>query len=65
MLIRAYFRLMRARLEREKELEEAFDRYVKSIEPLVLLFWRLCVVPKIIADLEDHYKSADEHTDRN
>ena len=65
MLIRAYFRLMRARLKREQEMEEAFDRYLKSIEPLVLLFWRSCVVPKIIADLKDHYKSADEHTDQN
>ncbi len=65
MLIKAYLKLMIAKLKRKQEQEEAFDRYLKSIEPLVLLFWRLCVVPKIIADLKDHYKAAGEHTGRN
>ena len=65
MLIKAYFRLMRARLKREKDVKEGFERYLKSIEPLVLLFWCLFVVPEIIAGLEDHDKVADEHTDRN
>ena len=65
MLIKAYFKLMRARLKREQELEEEFERYLKSIEPLVLICWYLFVVPEIIAGLEDHYKAADEHTGRN
>ena len=65
MLIKAYFRLMRARLKREQEMEDEFERYLKSIEPLVLLFWCLFVVPKVIAGLEDHDESTDEHTARN
>jgi len=65
MLIKAYFRLMRAKLKREQELEEEFERYLKSIEPLVLIWWCLFMVPGIIAGLEDHYKAADEHTGRN
>ena len=65
MLIKAYLKLMIAKLKREQELEEEFERYLKSIEPLILIWWGLFVVPKIIAGLEDHYKSADEHTGRN
>jgi hypothetical protein len=65
MLIKAYFKLMRARLKRKQEMEEEFERYLKSIEPLILLWWCLFVVPEIIAGLEDHYKSPDEHTGRN
>jgi hypothetical protein len=56
---------MIAKLKREQEMEEEFERYLKSIEPLVLIWWCLFVVPKMIADLEDHYKSADEHPGRN
>ena len=49
----------------EDERKEALDRYFKSIEPYMLMFFCFFVIPDMVARFEASDKSADEDTHRN
>jgi len=65
MLNRTYLRLVRARLKREQEQQEKFNNYLKSIEPLISMYWYLFVAPRMLASLEVSFKSPEDKIVRN